>query len=154
MQPIMSAAIFLKSNLDFWIFITNLDSTTYIFLLVGEQTLPMEVLIIEIVVYLSLSLFVAIAIWAVCGICKIFNIPALGSDPKSEPDNCRALPDSALWSVHHTTVREVLKPIPEVIEDASPASVCSPHKTVTLSTPRGPDVGLVFIPKFEKEVLI
>ena len=92
MQPIMSAAIFLKSILDFLIFITKLDNT-HIFLLVGEQTLPMEVLIIEIVVYLSLSLFVAIAIWAVYGICKILNIPALGPDPISEPENGLALPE-------------------------------------------------------------
>ena len=105
MQPIMSAAIFLKSILDFWIFITNLDST-YIFLLVGEQTLPMEVLIIEIVVYLSLSLFVALSIWAVYGICKILNIPALGPDPKSEPENGLALPEDISQSCGEKLIRK------------------------------------------------
>ena len=43
-------------------------------------------------VHLSLSLFVAVSLWAIYGIIKILNIPALGPDPKSEPENGLALP--------------------------------------------------------------
>ena len=64
-----------------------------IFLSVDGQTVPMEVLITKIVVYLSLSLFVALSLWAIYGIFKILNIPALGPDPKSEPENGLALPE-------------------------------------------------------------
>ena len=44
-------------------------------------------------VHLSLSLFVAVSLWAIYGIIKILNIPALGPDPKSELENGLALPE-------------------------------------------------------------
>ena len=53
----------------------------------------MEVLITKIVVYLSLSLFVIVSLWAIYGIVKILTTPALGPDPKSEPENGLALPE-------------------------------------------------------------
>ena len=53
----------------------------------------MEILITKIVVHLSLSLFVAVSLWAIYGVIKILNIPALGPDPKSEPENGLALPE-------------------------------------------------------------
>ena len=143
----MSAAIFLKSIFDFWIFMTNLNSA-YIFLLVGGSAPPMEVLIIEIVVYLCLSLFVTFSILVIYGIYKLLTIPALGPDPKSELENgLTKRPCLALREARNGTL-EVIR------EVATPASVRSPHHTITMRPPRGPDVGLVFIPKFEKEVLI
>ena len=53
----------------------------------------MEVLITKIVVYLSLSLFVIVSLWAIYGIVKILTTAALGPDPKSEPENGLALPE-------------------------------------------------------------